>query len=224
MDIKWKQNNVTSNKDFLKELIEKFVRHPDKCNELGNVKYLTKQIDSTEFKKLEYLAEELCIDVLTDAVAILNSKQNDKYFVEIKEDYYLNDNQNLLEWPSMKYFDLNKFRLLLSCYISKWKLSPGIKFCIQYQSSRTVNISLLHDFLIIFSIPTKSCPNPQVVAYVYFTVESCSCIPDIEPIFVRYKFEQYFNTYTANCDFDFQDMLIKLILISKSRFYEALFN
>lgn len=225
MDIKC-YNIVEEKRNSLKELIEKYVHNPEKYRELENIEYSIKQIelnpDYIEFEKLHYIAEELCIGVLIDAVAILNSRNNVKYFVDIKEDYYLNDSSNILRWPTMKEFDLNKFRSLISSFISKWKLSPGIKYCIQYQSSHTVNVSNFHDFLVIFSIPTKSCPNPQVVAYANFTVETCACVPNSVPVFVSYKFEQYFKTHVANSDLDFQDMLIKLILISKSRFYESL--
>lgn len=227
MEISCDFNNLSEKEITLKALIEKYVLNPEKYNELENIKYSTirtelNKTDSIEIQGLEHLADDLCVGLLIDAVAITNSKLKDvKYFVEIKEEFYSKDDELISKWTSMKEFDLNKFRFLINDYISKWKLSSGIKYCIQYQSSRTANVSSFHDFLVMFSIPTNACPNPQVVAYVYFTVESSHCLPDTEPIFVTYKFEQYFKTYVANNDFDFQDMFIKLILISKSRMYEA---
>lgn len=222
--------NLTEKEKALKKSIEKYVRNTDKYKELENIEYSTtrtelNEIDLIEFQGIEYIAEEVCMNVLIDAVSIANARSDSvRYFVEIDEKFYNNDetNEDAFKWPQIREFDLNKFRFLLNDYISHWNLLSGIKYCIQYQSSRTTDVSNFHHFLVIFSIPTKACPNPQAVAYVYFTVETCTCLPDTKPIFVTYKFEQYFKTYVADNNFVFQDMLIKLVLISKSRFYESL--
>lgn len=225
MDTKFKHNKTTLKEYTLRELVNKYVNNPHKFSEFANIRYSPTQnelnTESSEFNKLENLAKELCTGVVNDAVDVVNTKKQSKFIAEIKN-YASLSVKRMLGWPSMKDMDMNRLRLLISYYISEWKLSPGIKYCIQYQSSRTINASKIQDFLVIFSIPTKSCPNPQAVAYVYFTVESCSGLPDSESIFVKYTFEQYHKTYVINKDFDFQDSIIKLILVSKSRFYDKL--
>lgn len=228
MDEKYEKNSLARKEESLRKLIELYVRNPDKYRAFEKIVLTTTRkelnlIESTQFQRLDDVAEQLCMDVLIDAVAEVNQNHEKvKYFVDIKEEFYLKENENKFKWPSCIEFDMHTFRSQINDYISNWNLSRGIKYCIQYQSSSSSEISDIHDFLVIFSIPTKACPNPQAVAYAYFKAECSKCLPETEPIFVTYKFERFFKKYVANNDFNFQDMIIKLVLISKSRFYSSI--
>ncbi|KAF7277981.1 hypothetical protein GWI33_008979 [Rhynchophorus ferrugineus] len=143
-------------------------------------KYCSEFLDTIEVAKL------LVSDIATEAIRSLNKMMHITYKPKISVPHQ----KICTEWIPIKDFTISEGLNLIQNYIEKCGyFYNDWKYTIFYKGYSDDTASATFHYEVLFSLPCRLYPIPQVTASLYFNIEVSNIIPDYCPIKVYFLIE-----------------------------------
>ncbi|XP_018325829.1 A-kinase anchor protein 14-like [Agrilus planipennis] len=124
------------------------------------------------------------------------------------------------KWPTIAEFSCQLIEKKIEEYMKTWHLTEDWRYCIKLVGQDCVNKMNRYHYAVIWSLPNKCYPVPQVEARVFFTIVIRNDIPTCCPVEVCYRFEGN-SHYHVPGRIQFKEQWLLDILYAKLKVYSS---